>query len=172
MSDFPTPEGLEMLVDLPESVGQTCVNWDRSHVYLPSDVCPARQIPDLCFISRSSRVLLFGPELTCPLEENMSHWHTVKTSKYSSLSEHGNPEWQFHSIPPIEVGAFGFVPPSFRAAMRMIGMPNKRVKSLVEEVSHTARKCSYVLWCLRDIRDFVPFRYVHPSENDFCLEEN
>ena len=156
----------ELLIDLPESIGQTCQNWDGSHLHLPSDVCPSRHIPDLCFVSRSSKVLLLGPELTCPMEENISNWHSTKANKYSSLTEHGNPEWQFHHIPPIEVGAFGFVPPSFRAAMKSIGMPNNRIKSLVEEASHTARKCSYVLWCLRDVRDFVPFRYVSPSDND------
>ena len=87
--------------DLPEWHSQ------GSRYVLPHKAIISGSKPDIFLISDSLKIIIFL-ELTCPLEENMDHWRSEKTSRYSILSSSLVKGWSSH-IFTIEVGAKGFV---------------------------------------------------------------
>ena len=89
--------------DLPE-----CRSSGSSYVF-PHDVCQTSMKIDGYIISRTTKVCI-GLELTCPMEENIAQWHSVKQEKYEEIvREAAKNGWRFEKL-VIEVGARGFIP--------------------------------------------------------------
>ena len=108
--------------------------------------------------------MCFGIELTCPMEENIEKWHTTKTEKYREMvTEAKSNGWTFYSI-VLEVGARGWVPPSFKAMAKMSFGPQE-LASLTDRVRVLVRKCSYVIWINRFNCDFQTWRLAEASRS-------
>ncbi len=124
----------------------------------PHDVCTPNLRVDGYIISRRDKVCVLGPELTSPMEENIEKWHGKKVTKYRNwFEEDGNKDWTVWQL-VLEVGARGWVPPSFAHQLRRLGFTKREASKLSSQVSMIARKCSYVIWLNRANKDFRPYR--------------
>jgi hypothetical protein len=145
------------------------LSWERSpgsSFVFPSHIATTSLKPDIIVYSPSSKFCIVGPELTAPMEENIASWKSKKLTKYSTeLTDNLEPDWNIH-ISTIEVGARGWIPPSFYTELRRVfGFSKRALKELADTCSHIARKCSYVIWINRFNKDFIPFPMVVESSN-------
>ncbi|CAM9966385.1 unnamed protein product, partial [Heterosigma akashiwo] len=61
------------------------------------------------FYSRQAKVVVLGPEITCPMEENVLTWRAKKYEKYNrDMLRHIPAEWKSKLI-TIEVGCRGYI---------------------------------------------------------------
>ena len=99
-----------------------------------------------------------------PLEENIEKWHKDKTEKHiKELGDNMQPGWELKFVCG-EVGAKGWVPPSFTKDMRnTFGVKKTRVRKLADDCSWVARQCSYVIWLNRDNKEFTPHKVIPPG---------
>ena len=58
----------------------------------------------------------------------------------------------------LEIGAKGWIPPSFFKAFKRLGFSSARTRKLADNCQLLARKCSYLIWVNRYNRDFQPWR--------------
>jgi hypothetical protein len=137
--------------DLPE------YHTNGSVFGFPYEVCATTLRVDAYIISRASKTCIAGPELTAPMEENISQWHKIKTDKYNSLRFADANDWRVHTL-TLEVGARGFIPPSFRTCLRKLGFTSPEIKNLSNACSLMAQKCSYIIWINSGNKLFVPAR--------------
>ena len=121
---------------------------DGSAFGFPYEVCATSLRIDAYIISRASKTCIAGPELTAPMEENIHSWHKLKTEKYNSLRFADDPSWCVHNL-VLEVGARGFIPPSFRISLRKLGFENQEIKVLSDACSLMVQRCSYIIWLNR-----------------------
>ncbi len=128
----------------------------RSKYVFPHDVCITPLKIDGHIISRAAKICI-GIELTCPMEENVTKWHSEKYEKYEAeISSEANVNgWKYYSL-IIEVGARGWVPTSVAPAFRSIGLNS--VRDLCNRLSLLALKSSYVIWINRFNQDFHDWR--------------
>lgn len=135
--------------DLPEL--RECGRWP------PVDMCSVSsgKVIDGFFFSRQAQVLVLGPEVTVPMEENVASWRQKKTEKYrDSLLRHVPRQWSPRLI-TVEVGARGYIPHFFRSALRDIGFSNKEITRLHDKCSYVARVSSLAIWLNRFNKEFV-----------------
>jgi hypothetical protein len=134
--------------DLPE------LRPSHSAYVFPHDVCETSYRVDGYVVSRSTRVCIVGPELTCPTEERIAHWRLEKTARcerYESKT--------FRLTPlTLEVGCRGFIPPTFDAGIRQLAFTPAEIRDLRDQCSLMSRRCSFIIWLNRDNRDFKPWR--------------
>ena len=135
--------------DLPEQ------RLPGSRYTFPHDVCVTTLKIDGHIVSRKKRVCI-GLELTVPMEENVSKWHTLKTTKYDELVfEAKKNNWRVYTV-VLEVGAKGWIPSSTMSALSSLGLQSP--KDLCDRLSHAALKSSYVIWINRFNQSFQPWR--------------
>ena len=137
--------------DLPE------YRTNGSVFAFPYEVCATTLRIDAYITSRASKTCIAGPELTAPMEENMDQWHKTKTDKYNSLRFTDAKDWRVHTL-VLEVGARGFIPPSFRGCLRKLGFNFSEIKILSNACSLMAQRCSYIIFINRGNKLFVPAR--------------
>ena len=141
--------------DLPE-----CRTAGSSYVF-PHDVCQTSMKIDGYILSRKAKVCI-GLELTCPMEENITQWHSVKQEKYEEIvREAAKNGWRFETL-VIEVGARGFIPQHVYKTFTKLDI---RPKSLINRLTLLAQKCSYVIWLNRFNQDFQTWRLVVESKS-------
>ena len=114
-----------------------------------------RKTIDVFFYSRQAKVVVLGPEITCPMEENVLTWRAKKYEKYNrDMLRHIPAEWKGKLI-TIEVGCRGYIiSHHFRTTLRSIGFSPKEVKHLFDKCSYVARLSSLVIWRNRFNRSF------------------
>jgi hypothetical protein len=140
-----------------------------SRFIFPQDVAITSAKPDVVIISRSSKICLIW-ELTCPIEENIESWHTKKLQKYENeIRQNLTRGWTLHIFAG-EIGAVGWIPPSFGTDLRRIfGFARSDLKSLLDACQLIARKCSYIIWLNRGNRDFEPWPLVQSGVG--CVDQ-
>ena len=80
--------------------------------------------PDLIvFCNRMKRIIII--ELTCPCEENMESWHSIKLSKYLPLVDVIRRSGWSVDLFAIEVGARGYYSRSVALCLKKLGFTNK-----------------------------------------------
>ena len=92
------------------------------------------------------------PEITSPMEDNISGWHSKKLNRYDYIAIDSK-GWTVHFW-AVEVGARGWVPPHFRSDMLKLGFTSPEIKSIRNNLSLIARKCSYRIWINRFNKNF------------------
>ena len=142
--------------------------WATARKYaFPSDVAITSTIPDAYIISRETKQIIVI-ELTAPLEENIVKWNTKKTEKYqSAIADACEKSWrdQVH-VRAVEVGAKGWIPPSFQRTFKWLGFPPKTIRKLRDNCQLLARKCSYLIWINRHNKVFKPWRLTASDKHD------
>ena len=105
------------------------------------------------------------------MEENIASRRQPKKSKYEDeIRPNLKQGWKLYVF-TIEVGAKGWIPPSFGNSLRRVfGLKSKQLSSLADRCSEVARRCSYVIWVNRFNRDFVRFPMVLDGEVDRSLQ--
>ena len=131
----------------------------QKQLIFPQDVLVTSFRPDGYIISRQKKIIIIGPEMTCPMDENIAAWHLRKTTKYmkeflDALKKIG---WTVFDL-SIEVGAQGWVPPSTFKLLRKLGFTSKETASITDNMRDLARKCSWVIFINRDNKNFAPWR--------------
>jgi hypothetical protein len=122
-------------------------------VRVPDEIVVSALAPDIIIWSSSAKVVVFL-ELTVPWEDNADKAQWRKSDKYADL-EQRCVGWTVHRY-AIEVGARGFVFPSFTRAQTKLGVPSKHRKELRRRVAHKALVCSYVLYLDRNNWEWNP----------------
>jgi hypothetical protein len=142
--------------------------WERkpgSVFVFPQEVVATSYKPDIVLISRREKICIAGPELTAPMEENIASRNYNKRAKYlAELIPNLAKGWTLHYL-SLEVGARGWIPPSFMTVLRKLGVNRRSRKQLADDCSDVARRCSYLIWLNRFNRDFAPFP-VRPYRSD------
>jgi hypothetical protein len=130
----------------------------------PADVALSSAKPDLIVMSRSHKICIVW-ELTSPLEENIQSWHSKKLLKYKEdLGDNVQPGWTLHILAG-EVGAKGWIPPTYiKDLRRVFGFSKRECATVADNCAYVARQCSYVIWLNRRSRDFRPMQISPPEE--------
>jgi hypothetical protein len=130
----------------------------------PADVALSSAKPDLIIMSRSLKICIVW-ELTSPLEENIQSWHSKKLLKYEEdLGDNVQPGWTLHILAG-EVGAKGWIPPTYiKDLRRVFGFSKRECATVADNCAYVARQCSYVIWLNRRNRDFRPMQISPPEE--------
>ncbi len=130
----------------------------KNALVFPCDVLITKKRIDGYILSREEKICILGPEVTAPMDDNVLKWHAEKTSKYrSNIAEAEADGWSFHDC-SLEVGALGWIPPSNWKILRSLGFTNAETKSISEDMTLIARRCSYVIFLNRFNKEFQPFR--------------
>ena len=138
---------------------------DAEYVF-PHDVAATARKPDGYIVSRQTKTCIVV-ELTAPAEENIQTWNTKKTVKYvSDIANQAERDWKVH-IFALEVGAKGWIPPSYYRAFKAMGFSSKRVRDLSDKCQLVARKCSYLIWVNRFNKSFSRWRVCISQHSDF-----
>jgi hypothetical protein len=137
--------------DLPEHH-----EGEHNKLIFPHEITPTGERIDGYLISKEERLCVLGPEVTSPMDENVTAWHAKKTEKYRKMVAKVE-GWTFFYF-FLEVGALGWVPRSTRVKLRELGFSSKEVKQITNELALIARKCSYVIYLNRRNKDFRPYR--------------
>ena len=116
----------------------------------PYEVCATTLRVDAYIISRASKTCIAGPE-----------WKRILVSgtrsRLTNIILFAAKDWRVHTL-TLEVGARGFIPPSFRTCLRKLGFTFPEIKNLSNACSLMAQKCSYVIWINRQIKFINPFK--------------
>ena len=94
--------------------------------------------------------------MTSPMDENVAKWHNEKSAKYRSSIEDVK-DWEFVDM-AVEIGALGWIPPSVTKQLKSLGFTSKELNDLKQDLRHTARSCSYVIFLNRFNKEFHTWR--------------
>ena len=75
--------------DLPEYH-----HFPRPPYELPADVGAISNRIDAFIVSRKTQVIIAGPELTVPMEDNLEKQHTLKMERYQGMASCLHPGWR------------------------------------------------------------------------------
>jgi hypothetical protein len=88
----------------------------------PPDVCQTSSRIDGYIISRSTKTVIVGPELTAPMEEYVSYWNQFKWQKYENeIMANIEPGWTAYQLPSVE-GSSWFCTSNFRDCSEEAGL--------------------------------------------------
>ena len=105
--------------------------------------------PDLIVFSNSvKRIIII--ELTCPCEENMESWHSIKLSKYLPLVDVIRRSGWSVDLFAIEVGARGYCSRSVPLCLKKLGFTNKEAFLVSRQLGDTSMKASFCIWLSRN----------------------
>ena len=135
--------------DLPEYH-----HFPRPPYELPADVGATSNRIDAFIVSRKTQVLIAGPELTVPMEDNLEKQHTLKMERYQGMASCLHPGWRLAGTICVEMGCRGVDPPSFGQGLRLLGFGPKEIRDLRDNCAYIARFCSYLIWLNRYKADF------------------
>ena len=88
-------------------------------------------------------------ELTCPCEENISHWNIVKTSKYKSLVDECKTKGWVHFL-VVEVGDRGFAGSSLRYCLNELVIVGRAGRFAVDQAAIASSRSSSWIWMQRN----------------------
>ena len=129
----------------------------NSYIF-PGHIALTSLRPDIVIFSNSlKRVILI--ELTCPCEENMESWHSIKLNKYSALVESILLNGWCVDLFAIEVGARGYCSRSATTCLKRLGFGNKLAFSTAKTLGHKSMESSFYIWLARNSRRLVPKCY-------------
>ena len=109
--------------------------------------------PDILIYSPSLRHVIII-ELTCPCEENMERWHSVRSNKYEPLAHTIKKNCWAVDLFAVEVGAWGNPSRSFLSCLWKLGFPNKLARSTSKILGHTLMTSSFYIWPAWNIRSW------------------
>ena len=89
-------------------------------------------------------------ELTCPCEENMESWHSIKLSKYLPLVDVIRRSGWSVDLFAIEVGARGYCSRSVPLCLKKLGFTNKEAFLVSRQLGDTSMKASFCILLSRD----------------------
>ena len=144
----PNPQGLYTI---------TARDWlfmsdlDSGFIF-PGHIAITSLRPDLIVFSNSVKHIIII-ELTCPCEENMESWHSIKLSKYLPLVDViRRSGWSVESVDlfAIEVGARGYCSRSVPLCLKKLGFTNKEAFLVSRQLVDTSMKASFCIWLSRD----------------------
>ena len=104
--------------------------------------------PDLIVFSNSMKRIIII-ELTCPCEENMESWHSIKLSKYLPLVDVIRRSGWSVDLFAIEVGARGYCSRSVPLCLKNLGFTNKEAFLVSRQLGYTSMKASFCIWFSR-----------------------
>ena len=120
-----------------------------SGLTFPGHIAITSLRPDLIVFSNSvKRIIVI--ELTCPCEENMESWHSIKLSKYLPLVDVIRRSGWSVDLFAIEVGARGYCSRSVPLCLKKLGFTNKEAFLVSRQLSDTSMKASFCIWLSRD----------------------
>ena len=92
----------------------------NSNYCFPVHIAFTQLRPDITIFANSLRKVILI-ELTCPCEENMESWHSIKINKYLALKTIiGSDGWCVELF-AVEVGASGYCPKSLLYCYKKLG---------------------------------------------------
>ena len=149
--------------DYLHAIGCFTTNTDSG---VARNTLPFLSIYRSIYLSKQAKICIVW-ELTAPLEENIEKRHASKTAKYQrELVDNGQAGWTIHIVCG-EIGAKGWVPPTFTNDLRTVfGLPKRQRTKLANNCAWVARQCSYVIWLNRNNRAFEPFPVQPPKAHD------
>ena len=131
-----------------------CDDWElnidfESSMVFPPVIAVTSSRPDIvCYSLKKRMVVLI--ELTSPCEENFDDRHFDKVSRYHALCETIKKNgWRCYFF-AIEVGARGYCAQNVRSCFIRLGFNNRRIKTLISDLSSTAIQCSFLIWMNRN----------------------
>ena len=121
----------------------------NSYIF-PGHIAPTSLRPGIVVFSNAlKRVILI--KLTCPCEENMESWHSIKLTKYfESILLNG---WCVDLF-AIEVGARGYCSRSATTCLKRLGFGNKLAFSTAKTLGHKSMESSFYIWLARNSRSW------------------
>ena len=109
--------------------------------------------PDVVIFSdKLKRIIII--ELTCPCEENMEHWHSMKFCKYSGLIHIISSNGWIVDFFAIEVGARGYCARSATSCLKKLGFTNKLAFSAAKKFGEASMKASFYIWLARNSKEW------------------
>ena len=124
------------------------VDLDRQ-LKFPPHICSTSFRPDIVIYCEVRKILIII-ELTCPCEENISHWNILKTSKYKPLvDECKSKGWVVHFF-AVEVGARGFAGNSLRYCLNKLGIVGRAGRLAVDQAAVASSRSSFWIWMQRN----------------------
>ena len=121
------------------------------NLVIPSTIVISSLRPDIFIFSKLTKTVIIL-ELTCPCEENMEEWHSVKFNKYNPLASaikcNG---WKTYLF-PLEVGARGYCSSTVRSCLSRLGLSNKIIRSTLKSLSLVSIRASFQIWLSRIIK--------------------
>ena len=124
----------------------------NSYIF-PGHIALTSLRPDIVVFSNSlKRVILI--ELTCPCEENMESWHSIKLTKYSALVESILLNGWCVDLFAIEVGTRGYCSRSATTCLKRLGFGNKLAFSTAKTLGHKSMESSFYIWLARNSRSW------------------
>jgi hypothetical protein len=141
------------------------LNYDekglKTQTSFPVEIAACPVCPDVVIWSTQIHMVIWI-ELTVPWEENIDKAQLRKSKRYDALEvlcvSNG---WKVRRF-EIEVGARGYLAPSFAKAWIALGLPSKLRKELRSKCSDKALLCSYVLYLQRFNQDWAPRKPLKP----------
>jgi hypothetical protein len=135
---------------------------ERRSFHFPGMIAITTAEPDLVVYSLKNKICIIW-ELTAPMEENIEKRHKEKIDKYEkSIGHNLNKGWSLHIVAG-EVGARGWVPPTFTKDLRrLFGFSKATRRKVADQCAEVARRCSFLIFQNRNNRDFERF-LVEPS---------
>jgi hypothetical protein len=121
---------------------------------LPADVGASNNRIDAFIVSRKARILIAGPELTVPMEENADRQHSIKLERYKGMASDLHGGWRLLGPLCLEMGCRGVDPPSFHDVLRQLAFSSSEIRQLRGACAYIARYCSYLIWLSRYNRNF------------------
>jgi hypothetical protein len=138
---------------------------------LPVDVGAVNNRIDAFLLSRQARLLIAGPELTVPMEENVDKQHARKMARYGDLASSLSAGFRLHSLLCLEMGCRGLDPPSFSDVLRKLAFTPAEVRQTRDHCAYIARYCSYLIWLNRSKRDFVSPRIYCNADGHIAMDD-
>ena len=126
----------------------------KEHYVFPPHITITTLRPDIVIYSNSlKRIIII--ELTCPCEENMETWHSVKLGKYTPLSTIISSNGWSVDLFAVEVGARGYCAKSLPITLKKLGFGSKLVKSSTKTLGSTSMKSSFCIWLARNSKEWT-----------------
>ena len=121
----------------------------NSGFIFPGHIAITSLRPDLIVFSNSMKRIIII-ELTCPCEENMESWHSIKLSKYLPLVDVTRRSGWPVDLFAVEVGARGYCSRSVPLCLKKLGFTNKEAFLVSCQLGDTSMKASFCIWLSRD----------------------
>ena len=110
---------------------------------------PTTRRPDLV-VWHEEEKMVHLVELTVPHEDNLQDAHHRKLSRYKELVEECEEMGWKTAHYPVEVGCRGFVGVSTRRWLRVSGLGQRQMGSVIKKLQEVVEKASHWIWLKRD----------------------
>jgi hypothetical protein len=142
----------------------------KAQTRFPDEIVVSPLCPDIVIWSNTIRTVIFI-ELTVPWEENVDKAQLRKGQRYQALEQQCEEhKWHVRRF-EIEVGARGYVAPSFTRTWTALGLPPKLRKDLRRNCSDKALLCSYVIYLERFTANWLARKPLNPKRAELGLKQ-